>query len=74
MKGADVAKRFPAVFEKDGASVKVVVQFKPEKIIKTFKSIPGKPSVHMARESVMLHYKGFNPQIHSVTVTARTAE
>ncbi len=68
----DVVKRFPAIFDTDKNTVKVVVAFKPEKIIKLFKSTPTKPAVHMARESVMVHFKAYDPQVHSVTVVPRT--
>jgi len=74
MKGADVVKRFPAVFDTDKNTVKVVVAFKPEKIIKVFKSSPAKPAVHMARESVMIHFKVYDPQVHTVTVVPREKE
>lgn len=75
MEGAKVVKRFPAVFDTDADTVRVVVCFKPEKIVKKFKTVKkGKPCVHMARESVMCHFKTYDPQIHSVTVVARVED
>lgn len=68
--GKSVLKRYPAVFDTDKNTVRVVTSKEP-KVVKVFKATKMKQAVHMAREIAVLTFKNFDPQIHFVTVAAR---
>lgn len=70
-KDGKAVKKYAAAVKPDGTMVKVIFKTKTGKVTKQFKSIPGKPAMRVALETIMLRYKGYDPAVHSVTVLKR---